>query len=146
MGLGYRLCICTLALVGLIGVLPVGFAQLTERAVCPHLGPVPACYVVTLAYLSVLISAINRRNWKPSLFFCGWIPLFLLAATGTGFELFNGSTCPRTGSGLPKCYLSLALAFGMFIVMLSGWLSAKRKTTVWQTLCAEPDHKKGAGT
>ena len=110
-----RIIIGGLAMVGLVGVLPVSLNELMAGGACPHLGPVPACHLVSLAYATVLFSVLHRRLWKPPLFILAWAPIFLLAAAGSGLELLGQGTCPKTEGGVPKCFFSLALAIALFI-------------------------------
>lgn len=104
-----------LALVGLVGVVPVSLAELVVGGACPHLGPLPACHLVTVAYGVVLISVLRPRLWTPALFAAGWAPIFLLAAAGSGLELLGHGTCPKTEGGMPKCFFSLGLAVALFV-------------------------------
>lgn len=117
-----------LALIGLVGVLPVSLAELAGSA-CPHLGPVPACHLVSLAYGTVLVLVLLRRLWKPWLFVVAWSPIFLLAAAGSGLELSGYGTCPQTESGIPKCFFSLGLAVALFVPFLFHLRQARPSST-----------------
>ena len=105
-----RLAVAGIALIGLIGVVPVSLAELSSSGACPHLGPLPACHLVTLAYGAILASAVFLHRWWRALFLVGWLPVFGLAAIGTALELTGHEACPKTDGGWPKCYFSLALA------------------------------------
>lgn len=122
-----RVAIGLLALIGLMGVLPVSLAQLVSSSECPHLGPVPACHLVSMAYATMLITVLNQRFWRVWYFLSGWIPVFILAATGSAIELFENGTCPRTGSGTPMCFLSLGLAVTMAVPVTIHLWQAVRK-------------------
>lgn len=117
-----RLTIAVLAGVGLAGVLPVSLAQLQTGSACPYLGPIPACHIVAVAYGLILLSVVDYRFWKHGVFFWGWVPVFLLAAGGSTLELFGRDTCPKTASGWPKCFSSLALASLIILPLLVTWL------------------------
>ena len=117
-----RVIIAVLASVGLTGVLPVSLAELQAGSACPHLGPIPACHIVSVAYGLILLSVLANRLWKPGLFFWGWIPVFLLAASGSTLELFGRDTCPKTADGWPKCYSSLMLASLVILPLVMSWL------------------------
>jgi len=79
--------------------------------VCPTLGPVAACIIVFLGYLSVLFAGLlNRKSWAGKLFYLGWLPVFLLALSGVILELTKGQTCPAGAGGIPQCFYSLAMA------------------------------------
>ena len=52
------------------------------------LGPVPACIVVFLGYLLILLSAIFlTKSASKKLFYVGWTPVFLLALMGVIAEI-----------------------------------------------------------
>lgn len=110
-----RAIIGVLAVTGLAGVLPVSWAELSTHTACPHLGPVPACHVVSVAYAVVLATSLHSRLWNTWVFLGAWLPLFLLAAAGSGLELAGHGTCPQTENGIPKCFLSLALATALIV-------------------------------
>lgn len=114
-GLGLRGIIGLLALTGLAGVLPLSLAEWTTGSACPHLGPVPACYLVSVAYAAMLITVLDRRFWRVWYFWAGWAPVFMLAATGTALEILDYGTCPRTGSDTPLCFLSLGLSVALVV-------------------------------
>jgi len=110
-----RAAIGLLAVIGLAGVVPVSLAELAAGGACPHLGPLPACHLVSVAYGAVLISVLHPRLWKPAVFLAGWVPIFLLAAAGSGLELLGHGTCPKTEGGMPKCFFSLGLAIALIV-------------------------------
>ncbi len=126
-GLGLRVVIGLLALTGLAGVLPISLAELTTGSACPHLGPVPACYLVSVAYAAMLITVLDRRFWRVWHFFAGWVAVFMLAATGTALEILDYGTCPRTGSETPICFLSLGLSVALAVPVTVHLLRAARK-------------------
>lgn len=126
-GLGLRVVIGLLALIGLAGVLPVSLAELSSESDCPHLGAIPACYLVNVAYVTMLITALNRRFWSLWYFFAGWALVFILAATGSVLEILGYGTCPRTGSETPMCFLSLGLVVAMVVPVSVHLLQVSRK-------------------
>ena len=102
----FRILLASLALAGVIGVLPIAQRQFTGAAPCPTLALLPACYLVLLGYMLVVVSAFQRGRYRIWTFVTGWIPLFILASTGTGLELFGQEACPRSLGGTPTCFLS----------------------------------------
>jgi hypothetical protein len=113
--------------VGIAGVAPVSLAELFNRDPCPHLGPVPACHIVLLGYGTVILTALHRRLWNPWVFAAGLAPVLVLAAAGSGLELFGIETCPRTAGGTPKCFFSLALAAAVAAPFVIHVVSARRR-------------------
>ena len=120
-----RVIVAVLALIGLISVLPVSLAELSTGDACPHLGTLPACHLVSLAYAMVFLTVLHRRLWNPWVFLISWLPIFALAATGSGLELMGHETCPKTESGIPKCFFSLGLAVALLIPFLINIAKSK---------------------
>lgn len=113
--IAFRVAIGLLAFFGLVGVLPISLAELRVGSACPHLGPIPACHLVSLAYATILLLVLHSHLWKPSVFILAWSPIFLLAAVGSGLELIGYGSCPKTAGGVPKCFFSLGLAVALFV-------------------------------
>ncbi len=126
-GASLRVFIALLAGVGLFGVLPVSWADFSSAQACPNLGSLPACHLVSAAYALVLLSVLHPRLWRPWLFLLAWLPIFALAFLGSGLELLGHGTCPQTAGGLPKCYLSLALASALLLPFLTHFYKTRRK-------------------
>ena len=105
-----RLVLIVLAGLGTFAGARLTLEHLPHGGVCPMLGPIPACIVVFLGYLFILLAAIflSKRASKP-LFFAGWTPVFLLALMGVTLELIKGQTCPPGAFGIPQCFFSLAM-------------------------------------
>lgn len=104
-----RLLLVTLSLAGVAVVLPIVQKQITATAPCPTLGPVPACYLVLLGYILIVVSALLVPRYRFRTFAVGWVPLFVLALMASGVELFAEDTCPQTSGGVPTCFVSLGL-------------------------------------
>ena len=119
-----RVILFGLIALGLYGAASVSYSTITGTAPCPTVGFIPACYIVFIGYLLMLIASaatlfIKRQRY--SIFFCGWTPVFLLAFFGSIFEVINGNTCPKSGSGLALCYVSLSFALviaGLYIFLI----------------------------
>ena len=112
-----RIVLLTLIAVGLYGALSVSYSTVTGSSPCPNVVGVPACFVVLAGYSLMLAAALLQPADKfKAVFLLGWLPVFLLAATGTVFELSNGNTCPKSDSGLALCYVSLS--FSVVVALL----------------------------
>ncbi len=103
--------------VGLYGAFNVSYDTLTGTAPCPSVVGIPACFAVLIGYSLMLISVVLQPSVKfKFLFLAGWLPVFLLAITGSVLELMNGNTCPKSESGIALCYLSLMFSFGVIVL------------------------------
>jgi len=98
-----------LALLGLIGVLAVLPGQVSGAAPCPALGVVPACYVVLAGYALIIFSTLTPTRYRFRILLAGWLPLFLLALTGTLLEASGRQVCPKSLGDIPACYFSLGI-------------------------------------
>jgi len=119
----YRLLLVLVSGFGALAGLSLTVSHIQTGEVCPHLGPVPACYLVLAAYAMILASAFTLQ--KPigtRLFFIGWITVFGLAASGVVMELAVGETCPPGPAGIPQCFIS----FSMAVACLVFFVMAKR--------------------
>lgn len=113
-----RVVIAGFCTIGLYGVTPIVFRHATGVETCPTLGPVPACYVVLVGYTLMGVSVLAAIRIRTPLFATGWIPVFGLALTGSSMEILGYQACPRSGDDIPTCYLSLAFATGLMILLI----------------------------
>jgi hypothetical protein len=116
-----RYALISLSLLGTLAGGSLSIEHLQMGEVCPILGPVPACFVVFVGYVLILVNAVfaSKLNLK-TLFFLGWNPIFLLAAMGVSLEVFGQDICPPGAMGIPQCFYSLAMALlclGLFLIM-----------------------------
>ena len=103
----------------LSGIIPISLAQFRTGDACPMLGPIPACYVVSVAYSAMALAGVIWWRVALRIFLFGSVPVIALAVTGTTSELLGIPTCPRSPGGLPLCYLSLAVGLSLLLVFLS---------------------------
>jgi len=97
---------------------------------CPSIFSLPICYLVTVAYGLMLSSLIIKHNGCKNHFFCiGWGIAFVVALFASLAEMFgSGGICPSTtgglragaASGMPLCYISLALLLVILIFFIFG--------------------------
>lgn len=111
-----------LALYGAYAAFGISQVHLASVKPCPVIGPLPACYVVLAGYIAMLLAVIRPTKW---LFLTGWLPVFLLAASGvTGEIVSDVPVCPQTDGGIPKCYFS----FGISLILgFAGWIALRNK-------------------
>ena len=117
-----RLLLLFLAALGVCMALPLSIAHLDTGETCPNVIVIPACYIVSAGYASILASAIffkTRHNEK--LFGVGWTAVFVTAACGTIVEAIFGSSCASGPFGIPQCVISLALAIVIGSLYIRIW-------------------------
>jgi len=109
----------TLARMGLLLLSGFGFLAGTQLSVnhlqhgevCPIIGPIPACVIVSFGYLMIFLAAVMvQKSWSKPLFYVGWTPVFLLALFGVIIELTQSQICPQGPAGIPQCFISFAMA------------------------------------
>ncbi|MEP1383867.1 MAG: hypothetical protein ABJK64_08715 [Paraglaciecola sp.] len=89
----------------------------TKEAPCPNALGVPICYIVSLGYLVMFVSSLLLKyRLARKLFYVGWVSVFVIAIVGVVSEILIGNVCPINNSGIPLCYLSLAVS--VIIVIL----------------------------
>jgi len=104
-----RIAIAGFAAFGSFAGFAISRSHMSGLAACPSIGPVPACYVVFAGYAAMMIAMLRLSK---NLFIAGWLPVFLLAASGVGGEVLSDNpVCPRTDSGFPQCYYSFGMTF-----------------------------------
>jgi hypothetical protein len=101
-------------MLALYKMMPVISRQWQGIEACPALGILPACYLVFTGYsiilFSVMLSITPGSTHSSWMFLMGWLPVFLMALSGTSLELLGQPTCPRTKLDIPLCFFSLAIA------------------------------------
>jgi len=111
MNLIARVALIILAGFGTLAGLKLSVSHIEHGEVCPMLGPIPACIIVFLGYLCVVLAALFiRKSFVTRLFYIGWTPVFLLALMGVFLELTKGHVCPPGAYGIPQCFFSFAMA------------------------------------
>ncbi len=113
-----RWLLVSIAAIGVIAVAKISYSQFAGQSQCPQLGIFPACYFVLACYTLILISALFRAAIRSWVFWIGWLGVFAMAISGTVLELAGTQTCPRTASGTPTCYFSLAIAILLVLLFV----------------------------
>lgn len=123
-----RLALMILAGFGTLAGLKLSIEHMQHGEICPVLGPIPACIIVFIGYLCVVLAAVFlEKTFVKRLFYIGWTPVFLLALMGVMVEvgvmlgLFKDHICPIGAYGIPQCFFSLAMVLiclGLFKLSL----------------------------
>jgi len=101
-----------------------GFSLSTKEwfttGICPSISGVPACYVVTIAYLLIFTSTLsNKRLLYKRLFVIGAGIVFGLAIVGSVMQITSLGECPKTASGFPMCYVSLGISSLLIVFFIA---------------------------
>ncbi len=113
-----RISLAAFSIYVLSGIIPISITHAHAGNACPMIGPIPACYIVSICYAAMGIASLlwaKALNW---LFFAGAAPVILLALAGTSMELMGRPTCPMSGTGTPLCFYSLAVGIAMLTIFL----------------------------
>tara|TARA_R110002096_G_scaffold126328_15_gene273008 strand:- start:610 stop:1017 length:408 start_codon:yes stop_codon:yes gene_type:complete len=114
---------------GLLGVLVVATSaafrlslkEFNTAGSCPILGPVPACYLVLAGFAAALVGHLaGKYQWGRILFLLGLGFPTLLAIIASIGESAGFIECPKTSTGVPMCYLSLAICILAWIFWRAG--------------------------
>jgi len=111
-------------LIGLYGALSISYRTITGVEVCPSFLSMRVCFLVALAYSLLMVAVfLNGKRWAPIVFIISWLVVFGFALPGSIMEFIQGNTCPRTGAGIPLCYISLALS----VIVGASWAGINRE-------------------
>jgi len=117
-----KILIWLVTLFGLNGTIGLVQKELTVGNVCPKLVGIPACYIIFACLVLVAVSHSGLLKDKAKLYLIGAGTAWLIALSGSVGQLMGWMECPKTASGIPMCFLSLALFSSL---LLLKWL-AKR--------------------
>jgi hypothetical protein len=112
-----RTAILLLASIGVLGVGRISVIHWTGEASCPMISSLPACYIILIAYILIVLSMYPRLQKALIVFLIGWVPVTSLALSGVVGELTGTLQCPHLENGIPQCFISAA--FGLIIGSLA---------------------------
>ncbi len=94
------------------------YMNLVTGDFCPKLFSLPACYLVLIAYILVLISTyIKKHSIQKTYFYLGSVSILLMAIWFTYSQLSGVQDCPVL-LGIPLCYASLIMAIVLILLGL----------------------------
>ena len=114
----WRILLSLVAGLGVWGGVTLSLAHMETGETCPMLGPIPACHLVLVGYLLMLISAWTPTRLRSFDFWFGWTLVFGLALVGSALELMQGDVCPKSAGNIPQCYFSLAMTLAALVFYL----------------------------
>lgn len=108
---------------GLLGATRLSYVTITGGVPCPSIMGFPACYIIFLAYASMLLAILQKkRSWSRPVFASGLAVAISFALPASLMEVFREGTCPSSASGIPLCYLSLALC----VLIGATWVTSRK--------------------
>lgn len=109
----FKSLISLISIFAIYGTLHLAFKEWQIGGICPSLFGIPACYIVLLCFLVVLISHLLDFRYSKWFYFIFLGIVTIIATTGTLGELLGSTKCPRTSSGIPMCFISLAICLSL---------------------------------
>ena len=86
--------------------------------ICPKILNIPACYIVLGFFAGALISHLYPSKISTRFYFIFIGSVCIIAVTGTLGEIFGFASCPKTHSGIPMCFISLAICILLIVFKL----------------------------
>jgi hypothetical protein len=99
--------------IGLIFSLYLVTLELIISNFCPKIFGIPACYLVLLAFIFVILSEFFKIFLNNLFFYLGWLIGFILALWFSFCQIVRIDNCPLFFE-IPMCYLSLII----FVIIL----------------------------
>lgn len=106
-----------LYLILLFGIWATGNLALSEfkhHHVCPQILQIPACYIILACFIMAFITTVFK--FKNILYYIPVGIAFSIAFIASVLEISGKVDCPKTGTGTPMCYYSLALFSSLLII------------------------------
>ena len=113
-----HILIWLLGFFGLNGTFSLVKEEYTYSNICPKLLGIPACYFILTCLILILISHAGWLKDRLWLFRIGAGIAVLIALFGSVGQIFGWLECPKTEGGIPMCYLSLGMFFGLIFLKI----------------------------
>lgn len=102
-----------LSVVGVIFSIYLVITDIQTNGYCPKVTFIPACYLVMIAFVLIILSEFLRELPRDIIFYIGWLIGLPLAVWFSYNQLSGLENCPRL-FGVPMCFLS----FGVFLILI----------------------------
>jgi hypothetical protein len=113
-----QIIILSISALGFWGATSLSIKEWGVAGACPNIG-VPACYLVAIAYLLILVSCINHSKKLYRRLFYGGVGVVMgLAMGGSIMQATGMGACPQTGTGFPMCYISLMMSASIALAFI----------------------------
>ena len=99
---------------GLISSIPLVNSEIKKGNICPKIMGLPACYIILSCLIIAALSHANLIRPNNTMYFIFVIIPLSIAIFGTIGNILGKVECPKTGNGIPMCYIS----FAMFSILL----------------------------
>ena len=104
----YNKCILFFSVLGFIFSIYLIILDIINIDYCPKIFFIPACYIVIISFILILISDLFNFLIKKLLFIVGFNIGFIISIWFSYNEIMNSNICPRLFD-IPMCYLSLCI-------------------------------------
>lgn len=111
--------IILITLLAIYGTFGLALNEWERGNICPKILGIRACYIVLLCFVVAFISSViphTNAKWV-YFFFVGFVTI--IATTGTVGEILEITKCPRTGTGIPMCYISFGICFALMTLKIA---------------------------
>ncbi len=103
-----------ISIIGLTSVIVLTAGQLIYGNVCPRVMTIPACFILLLILIFIVISQLVPFRGGTVVFFAGSGISWLIAIYASYYQAYGLVECPKFIGEVPMCYLS----FIMFTVLM----------------------------
>lgn len=101
-----RFSIYILFIIWIFGSWSLALDEFSEWHICPTLLNIPACYIIFLCFIVLLVLFIFKKDIY--FYTVAFFPISV-ALYGTISQIFWNIECPKTESWIPMCFISLWL-------------------------------------
>jgi len=103
-------------ILGIYGTGNLVYNEFLQEGACPKLGIIPACYIVLACFVIPFIAHIFSTGRIVYFLFTGFaLALATYASIG---QLFGNLQCPKTGNGIPMCYISFVIFASLVLLKI----------------------------
>ena len=86
-----------------------------KKKECPKILGIPACYIVAANFIAASICHLLNTLISNQIYFAFIVIPALIALVGSITELTGKTVCPKTESGKPMCFYSLAFCIALVV-------------------------------
>lgn len=105
-----------ISILGLLTIIFLVSKQIITGNICPRLFEIPACFIILVLLISIILSHIKIFKDRNILYFLCAILGLLIAIYFSISQIRGLQDCPQCLIGIPLCYLSV-LMFTLLLIL-----------------------------